>query len=37
MPTITIGQTVGSGRFNQLEVPVQVNLMIERFLSINQL
>jgi pimeloyl-ACP methyl ester carboxylesterase len=31
-PSITIGQTVGSGHFNQLEVPDQVNLMIERFL-----
>jgi pimeloyl-ACP methyl ester carboxylesterase len=36
-PTITIGQTVGAGHFNQLEVPDQVNLMIERFLSINSL
>ena len=36
-PTITIGQTVGSGHFNQLEVPEQVNLMIERFLAINDL
>jgi pimeloyl-ACP methyl ester carboxylesterase len=34
-PTITIGQTVGSGHFNQLEVPDQVNSMIERFLRIN--
>ncbi|MDQ1424067.1 MAG: hypothetical protein QOD72_1565 [Acidimicrobiaceae bacterium] len=34
-PTITIGQTVGSGHFNQLEVPDQVNLMIERFLVVN--
>jgi pimeloyl-ACP methyl ester carboxylesterase len=33
-PTITIGQTVGAGHFNQLEVPDQVNLMIERFLAI---
>jgi pimeloyl-ACP methyl ester carboxylesterase len=31
-PTITVGQTVGSGHFNQLEVPEQVNAMIERFL-----
>jgi pimeloyl-ACP methyl ester carboxylesterase len=36
-PTITIGQTVGSGHFNQLEVPDQVNTMIERFLDINPL
>jgi pimeloyl-ACP methyl ester carboxylesterase len=34
-PTITIGQTVGAGHFNQLEVPEQVNAMIERFLAIN--
>jgi hypothetical protein len=34
-PTITIGRTVGSGHFNHLEVPDQVNLMIERFLAIN--
>jgi hypothetical protein len=26
-PTIAIGQTVGAGHFNQLEVPDQVNLM----------
>jgi len=32
--TITIGQTVGAGHFHQLEVPEQVNPMIERFLSI---
>jgi pimeloyl-ACP methyl ester carboxylesterase len=36
-PSITIGQTVGSGHFNQLEVPDQVNAMIEKFLAINQL
>jgi pimeloyl-ACP methyl ester carboxylesterase len=36
-PGITIGQTVGSGHFNQLEVPDQVNAMIEKFLAINQL
>ncbi|HEY5014262.1 MAG TPA: alpha/beta hydrolase, partial [Acidimicrobiia bacterium] len=34
-PTITIGQTVGAGHFNQLEVPDQVSFMIERFLAIN--
>jgi len=32
-PTITTGQTVGAGHFHQLEVPEQVNPMIERFLS----
>jgi pimeloyl-ACP methyl ester carboxylesterase len=32
-PTMTIGQTVGSGHFVQLEVPEQVNSMIERFLA----
>jgi hypothetical protein len=36
-PTITIGQTVGSGHFNQIEVPDQVNMMIERFLAVNAL
>ena len=33
-PTITIGQTVGAGHFHQLEVPEQMNPMIERFLSV---
>ncbi|HSO95355.1 MAG TPA: alpha/beta hydrolase [Acidimicrobiia bacterium] len=33
-PAMTIGQTVGAGHFHQLEVPEQVNLMIERFLSV---
>lgn len=36
-PPITIGQTVGAGHFIQLEVPEQVNAMIERFLAINEL
>jgi pimeloyl-ACP methyl ester carboxylesterase len=31
-PSITIGQTVGAGHFHQLEVPEQLNPMIERFL-----
>jgi pimeloyl-ACP methyl ester carboxylesterase len=35
--TITVGQTVGAGHFNQLEVPEQVNVMIERFLVVNGL
>lgn len=34
-PTIIVGQTVGAGHFNQLEVPDQVNLMIERFLAMS--
>jgi hypothetical protein len=33
-PAIMIGQTVGSGHFIQLEVPEQVNPMIERFLTV---
>ena len=33
-PTMTLGQTVGAGHFHQLEVPEQVNPMIERFLSV---
>lgn len=36
-PAITIGQTVGSGHFIQLEVPDQVNAMIERFQMITGL
>ena len=31
-PTLLTGQTVGSGHFHQLEVPEQVNAMIDRFL-----
>jgi pimeloyl-ACP methyl ester carboxylesterase len=34
-PSIPVGQTVGAGHFNQLEVPEQVNLMIERFFAVN--
>ena len=30
---IVIGQTVGAGHFNHLEVPEQVNPMIEQFIS----
>jgi len=33
-PRLRYAQTVGSGHFNQLEVPEQVNAMIERFLAI---
>jgi pimeloyl-ACP methyl ester carboxylesterase len=33
---ILYGKTVGSGHFCQLEVPEQVNAMIDRFLSITQ-
>jgi len=36
-PAIAIGQTVGAGHFNMLEVPGQVNAMIERFLAVNGL
>ena len=36
-PSINVGQTVGSGHFNQLEVPDQVNAMIAKFLEINGL
>ena len=31
---MTLGQIVGSGHFAQLEVPEQVNPMIERFLAV---
>lgn len=33
-PQLITGQTVGAGHFHQLEVPEQVNAMIERFLDI---
>ena len=33
-PTMMLGQTVGAGHFHQLEVPEQVNPMIERFLAV---
>ena len=32
-PLLRTGQTIGAGHFNHLEVPDQVNAMIERFLS----
>jgi pimeloyl-ACP methyl ester carboxylesterase len=31
------GQTIGAGHFHQLEVPQQVNAMIDRFLALNSL
>lgn len=34
VPGLAYGQTVGSGHFCQLEVPDQVNAMIERFLTL---
>jgi pimeloyl-ACP methyl ester carboxylesterase len=36
-PAIEIGETVAAGHFKQLEVPDQVNAMIDRFLVINDL
>ena len=35
-PWIRTGQTVGAGHFNNLQVPDQVNAMIERFIAISQ-
>ena len=35
-PQVLYGKTVGSGHFCQLEVPEQVNAMIDRFLAISQ-
>ena len=34
-PSILIGQTLGAGHFHQLEVPDQMNAMIEQFLRIS--
>lgn len=34
-PDLQIGITVGTGHFQQLEVPEQVNAMIERFLALS--
>lgn len=36
-PHVIVGQTVGAGHFHQLEVPDQVNAMIERFMQISNL
>jgi pimeloyl-ACP methyl ester carboxylesterase len=33
-PDLEVGITVGAGHFHQLEVPEQVNAMIERFLEL---
>jgi pimeloyl-ACP methyl ester carboxylesterase len=33
-PDLEVGITVGAGHFHQLEVPEQVNAMIERFLQL---
>lgn len=35
VPHITVGRTVGAGHFHQLEVPEQVNAMIDRFLAVS--
>jgi pimeloyl-ACP methyl ester carboxylesterase len=37
IPHLMAGQTVGSGHFCQLEVPEQVNAMLDRFLTVNRL
>jgi pimeloyl-ACP methyl ester carboxylesterase len=37
MPHVVLAQTAGAGHFHQLEVPDQVNAMIERFMLINGL
>ncbi len=34
-PDLRVGITVGAGHFHQLEVPEQVNTMIERFLAVS--
>jgi pimeloyl-ACP methyl ester carboxylesterase len=33
-PDLTVGVTVGAGHFHQIEVPDQVNAMIDRFLEL---
>ena len=35
MPSAVLAQTAGAGHFHQIEVPEQVNAMIERFLAIS--
>ncbi|MBV9175188.1 MAG: alpha/beta hydrolase, partial [Chloroflexi bacterium] len=32
-PQLAIGRTIGSGHFSPLEVPQQVNPMLERFVT----
>jgi pimeloyl-ACP methyl ester carboxylesterase len=34
-PAVATAKTVGSGHFHQLEVPDQINAMIDRFLAVN--
>ena len=34
-PQLMVAQTVGSGHYHQLEVPTQVNAMIERFIALS--
>jgi pimeloyl-ACP methyl ester carboxylesterase len=34
-PQLMVAQTVGSGHYHQLEVPDQVNAMIERFIAVS--
>lgn len=36
-PQVVIGQTVGAGHFHQLEVPEQINAMIDRFLRVSRI
>jgi hypothetical protein len=36
-PQLVTGQTVGGGHYFPLEIPEQVNLMLERFLKVNGL
>jgi pimeloyl-ACP methyl ester carboxylesterase len=34
-PQLMVGQTIGSGHYHQLEVPAQVNALIERFITVS--